>query len=252
MKYSVIIPVYNEENSVVPVYRAVSEVMRKLGGAHEIIFIDDGSTDSGVRRLKAAQAENLVIIELAEHAGKAGALQAGFDHAAGEIYITLDGDGQNDPRDIPGLLDKLAEGYDLVYGWRFPRRDPALKRIASEAAYIIRRLTTRTRIHDVGCALRAFRKKNIENICLWGGLHRFFDAIMAKRGCRVGEVKVSHHPRESGASKYGIWDRLKEGTADLFRLYFTGVDRLMKHPRPYKIKHLSRILPDGQTAQNDS
>ncbi|OGS10573.1 MAG: hypothetical protein A2285_06535 [Elusimicrobia bacterium RIFOXYA12_FULL_57_11] len=243
MKYSVIIPVRNEENSVVPVYLAVSEVMGRLPGTHEIIFIDDASTDCGVLRLKAVQGKSLVLIELAEHAGQAAALQAGFDHAAGEIYITLDGDGQNDPRDIPALLARLAEGFDLVCGWRSPRRDPALKRIASRAAYMVRSLTAGTGIHDVGCSLRVFRKKSTEGICLWGGLHRFFDVIMAKRGCRIGEVRVTHHPRKNGVSKYGIWDRLKEGAGDLLRLRFGGAGYATAHARPYKIKCLSRTAP---------
>lgn len=242
MNYSVIIPIYNEEDSVVPVYDSVNEVMSKLGGTYEIIFVDDGSTDSSVRRLEhiLAKSGNLAVIALAERIGQSGALQAGFDHAEGEIYITLDGDGQNDPMDIPSLLDKLKEGCDVVCGWRFRRQDSLSKKIASRAAYIIRKLATQEKIHDVGCTLRVFRKKDIKKICLWGGLHRFFSAIMAKMGYRIEEVKVNHYPRKKGASKYGVWGRLRQGLVDLFRVSFIDIGTLMNHKRQYKVKQIFR------------
>jgi len=243
MNYSVIIPIYNEEDSVVLVYNSVNEVMSELGGTYEIIFVDDGSTDSSVQKLEHIlnASGRPVIVSLAERVGQSEALQAGFDNAQGDIYVTLDGDGQYEPREIPRLLDKLAEGCDVVCGRRFQRQDPLLKKIASRVAYIIRKVTTREKVHDVGCTLRVFRKKVLEKVCLWGGLHRFFSTIMLKRGYRIAEVKVHHYPRKNGVSKYGIWDRLKQGLVDLFRVSFIDIDTLMNHERQYKIKQILRV-----------
>jgi glycosyltransferase involved in cell wall biosynthesis len=243
MDYSVIIPIYNEEDSAVLVYNSVNEVMSKLGGTYEIIFVDDGSTDSSAQRLGHIlnASGSLVIVSLAERVGQSEALQAGFDNAQGDIYVTLDGDGQYEPREIPRLLDKLAEGYDVVCGWRFQRQDPLLKKIASWVACIVRKLTMREKIHDVGCTLRAFRKEVLEKVCLWGGLHRFFSAIMCKRGYRIAEVQVHHYPRKSGVSKYGIAGRLKRGLVDLCRISFVDLDKLMDHEREYKVKQILRV-----------
>lgn len=228
----------NEEDSVVSVYRAVEETMERLAEPYEIIFVDDASTDSSVKKLKEilAHSKSLVIVALAEHSGQSEAFQAGFDSASGEIYITLDGDGQNEPKEIPLLLDKMREGYDVVCGWRFQRQDSQQKKIASKIAYFIRRLITQEKIHDVGCSLRVFRKKDVENVHLWSGLHRFFSTIMVKRGRKISEVKVTHYPRRGGVSKYGIWNRWKQGIADLFRVCFVDMDTLMNHPRSYRIK----------------
>lgn len=238
MNYSVIIPIYNEEDSVTVVYDSVNKVMKKLGGTYEIIFVDDGSNDSSVQKLRHRlnRLGNLVVIALAQRVGQSEALQAGFDNATGDIYITLDGDGQNDPKDIPRLLNKLREGYDVIYGWRFQRQDPLSKKVASRLAYIIRKLITREHIHDVGCALRVFRKKDIEKVCLWSGLHTFFSTIMSRKGYKMGEVKILGQPRQGGLSKYAILDRLISGAVDLFRISFIDIDKLMHHERQYKIK----------------
>ncbi|MDR4504457.1 MAG: glycosyltransferase family 2 protein [Candidatus Scalindua sp.] len=242
MKYSVIIPIFNEEESLLPLYYSLKEVMNKLSKQYEILFVDDGSTDSSLERLRRVyvNSKGLSIIVLKERVGKAEALQAGFDNATGEIYITLDGDGQDDPREIPSLLDKMDEGLDVVYGWRRRRHDPFTKKIASRTANMIRRLITKEKIHDVGCAMRVFRKKDIEHVCLSKGLHRFFSAIMVKLGYKVGEVEVVHHPRETGISKYGIWDRLGEGIIDIIRFSFLDIHTLMSHERKYQIKKILR------------
>jgi len=242
MKYSIIIPIYNEENSILPLHNTLKEVMVKLNESYEIIFVDDGSTDSSLQKLKSIQAtsKELVIIVLQHHRGQSEALQAGFDNGRGEIYITLDGDGQNDPHDIPSLLEKMKEGYDVIYGWRYRIKSPFHKKLTSKIANIILRLTTKTNIHDVGCALRVFRKKDIEHVCLSRGLHRFFSLIMTKLGYRIGEVKVNHYPRKSGFSKYGVVDRLIEGLVDYFRINFIDIKILMKQKRQYKIKEVLR------------
>lgn len=242
MDYSVIIPIHNEKDSIFFVYNSVNATMSKLSGAYEIIFVDDGSTDSSAKILGEILkvSTNLVAVILEGRVGQAQALQAGFDTARGDIFVTMDGDGQNDPADIPCLLDKLAGGYDVVYGWRSRRCDPLLKKAASGVANIIRRLTTGEKIHDVGCSLRVFRKKDIKGLCLWSGLHNFFSTIMAKRGYRITEVKVSHYARKSGVSKYGVLDRLKRGTLDLLRVSFVDIDTLMKHKRYYKIREILR------------
>lgn len=246
MKYSVIIPICNEEGSILSLYNSLKGVMSRLNESYEIVFVDDGSTDSGLQRLKNIQAKsnNLVIIVLEKHFGKSEALQAGFDNAEGEIYITLNGDGQDDPKEIPAMLNKMEEGYDVVFGWRHRMRNSFRKKLASKIANIVRRLITRVNIHDVGCALRVFRKKDIEDACLSGGLHRFFSTIMLQLGYRVGEVKVNHYPRKSGVSKYGIFDRLKEGLIDCFRITFIDINILMKHKRQYQIKEISRSCND--------
>ncbi len=242
MDYSVIIPIHNEEGCVESLCRSVKDTMDKIGGKYEIIFVDDGSNDSSVGKLERIflDSNNLIVIVLAKRVGQSEALQAGFDNATGEIYITLDGDGQNDPADIPRLLDKMKEGYDVAHGWRKNRQDPFLKIAASQIASIVRKLTTRDSIHDVGCSLRTFRKKDMEGVCLWGGLHRFFSTIMTKKGCKIGEVIVSHRPRKSGVSKYGILGRLKDGAIDLLRVSFTDFGALMKHQHKYKIERIIR------------
>jgi len=184
IKYSVIIPVYNEEGSLVALCRRVKEVMERLNESYEVVFVDDASSDGSLQKLRDAQksSEELVIVVLSGHTGKSEALQAGFDTAAGQIYITMDGDGQDDPRDIVRLLNKMDEGYDLVYGWRYRMEGPFGKKLVSKTANIIRRLITGEDVHDVGCPLRAFRKESLAGVCLSGGLHRFFSTIMKRGG----------------------------------------------------------------------
>jgi glycosyltransferase involved in cell wall biosynthesis len=219
--------------------------MKKLNGTYEVVFVDDGSKEDSLQKLESLHRifEDIVVVSLAEHTSKTETLQAGFDIALGEIYITMDADGQDDPTDIPKLLDKLSQGYDVVYGWRYQRQDNVRKKAASFFANIVRRVLTRDNIHDVGCALRVFRKKDIREIRLSGGLHRFFSFIMRKKGYRVAEVKVISHRRTKGASKYGLWGRLKEGTIDLFRIMFLDTDKLLSCEQIYKIKTMLRKPP---------
>ncbi len=243
MKYSLVIPIYNEEESIAPLYAGLRRVMAGLGKPYEIIFVDDGSSDLGLKQLKdiLITADDLVIIALEGHIGKAEALQAGFDNAQGEIIITLDGDGQNDPRDIPALLNKMNEGYDVVYGWRYRRQDPFSKKAAAKiAAWARRAIIGKEPINDAGCAMRVFRRQDIAGVRLSGGLHRFFSVIMARQGYRIGQIKVGHYPRKAGISKYGILDRLATGIADCLRISLRDTAALMAHKSKYRVRDILR------------
>ncbi len=220
MRYSVVVPVHNEEDSVRPLYDRILGVMARLDGGHETIFVDDASTDRSLDRLKEipGQGFGLTVLRLGARQGMATALQTGFDAAQGQILITLDGDLQNDPEDIPKLLAKLDEGYDVVCGWRKDRKDPLSKKIASRLANGARKILTREKIHDVGCTLRVFRREVAQKIHLSGGLHRFFTTFAAREGFRITELEVNHHPRRHGRSKFGTWGRLAQGVADFVRI----------------------------------
>lgn len=204
---SVIVPVYNEDSNVEPLHDLLKSVLQKIGRPHEIIFIDDGSRDATyevLRRLNASD-PNCRIIRFRRNFGQTAALAAGFAHARGEFIVTLDGDLQNDPRDIPMLLTKIEEGYDVVSGWRVRRKDKLLtRRLPSVCAnWLISRITG-VNLHDYGCTLKAYRREVAQNIGLYGEMHRFIPAVASWMGVSVAEVKVNHHPRQRGTSKYGL------------------------------------------------
>jgi glycosyltransferase involved in cell wall biosynthesis len=204
---SIIIPVYNEDGNVEPLYSLLKSVLQQIGRPHEIIFIDDGSRDATyevLRRLNASD-PHCRIIRFRRNFGQTAALAAGFAHARGEFIITLDGDLQNDPRDIPMLLAKIEEGYDVVSGWRVRRKDKLLtRRLPSVCAnWLISRITG-VNLHDYGCTLKAYRREVAQNIGLYGEMHRFIPAVASWMGVSVAEVKVNHHPRQRGTSKYGL------------------------------------------------
>jgi glycosyltransferase involved in cell wall biosynthesis len=181
--------------------------LRELGQEFEIIFVDDGSTDRTFEILSKVQKDDsrVKVISFRKNFGQTAALSAGFDHARGDIIVTLDADLQNDPQDIPKLLGKLNEGYDLVNGWRFDRKDTFLtRRLPSIVANKIISLITRVTLHDYGCTLKAFRKEVTKNIRLYGEMHRFIPAIASGMGISICEVKVNHRARKYGKSKYGI------------------------------------------------
>lgn len=222
MMYSVVIPVFNEEGNVIPLYKELKEVLTKLSKEFEIIFVDDGSTDNTLSNLFSIieQGEkNLQIIQLRRHFGKSPALTAGFQSVKGEIVISLDGDGQDDPHNIPALIKELNEN-DVVCGWRYKRNDSFfLKKIPSKIYNFLNRKINRVRIHDSGCSFRVYRKEAIEEIILLGGDHRYLPAILRDRGFSIAEVKVNHRPRLKGKSKYGF-RRILAGFADLFTIRF--------------------------------
>lgn len=214
---SVIVPVYNEEAAVGLLYREIIEVLNHLHQPAEIIFIDDGSTDDTFERLRSLHP--IRIIRFRKNFGQTAALDAGFKAARGEIVITMDGDGQNDPRDIPRLLLKLNEGYDVVSGWRKKRKDPLAKRFASRCANVLRQFLIADEIHDSGCTLKAYRKECFESVDLYGAMHRFIPALLKIKGFKITEIVVQHRPRINGKTKYN-WKRGIQGGLDMISIWF--------------------------------
>lgn len=204
---TIVLPVYNEQTNIEPLYAELKDVLDGIGLRYEIIFIDDGSTDDSYKIIKAIKMadEQVRAIRFRRNFGQTAALAAGFDHAKGEVIITLDADLQNDPKDIPRLLEKIKEGYDLVSGWRYSRQDPfLLRRLPSMIANKVISFTTDVKLHDYGCTLKAFTKDVVQNIELYGEMHRFIPAIASWMGISIAEIKVNHRPRVSGSSKYGV------------------------------------------------
>jgi glycosyltransferase involved in cell wall biosynthesis len=219
---SLVIPVYNEEESISELVSRVAQVMRELGLTYEVLIVDDGSTDSTAHIIAqhATQDSHVRGVYLARNYGQSTALQAGFDAAEADIIITLDGDLQNDPADIPMMLDLLEqESVDLVCGWRANRQDPVLRTAVSQFANQIIGRLTRVRLHDYGCSLKVYRRKILDRTRLYGEMHRFLPALIAEVGGRSIEVKVQHHPRLRGKSKYSL-DRTIRVFLDMLLLLF--------------------------------
>ncbi len=214
---SVVVPLYNEEGNVAELYRKIYEAVQKIGRPFEIIFVDDGSTDGTLAA--ARDLSPLKLIAFRKNFGQTAAFDAGFKAAKGEIIITMDGDLQNDPADIPFLLEKMTEGFDVVSGWRFKRQDPWSKKIPSRIANLLRKLLIHDNIHDSGCSLKAYKRSCFTDVDLFGEMHRFIPAILQLEGYRVGEVKVSHHPRIHGVTKYN-WKRGFKGLVDMISIWF--------------------------------
>ena len=220
---SVVVPVHDEERTVALLYDELRAALEPLGRPWEAIFVDDGSTDgtfSALTRLHAG-ASNVRVVRLRRNFGKAAALVAGFDQAQGEVVVTIDGDLQDDPGEIPRLLAKLDEGFDLVSGWKARRRDPLSRRVPS---WIFNRVTSRLsglRLHDMNCGLKAYRSEVVRGLVLYGELHRFIPVLAHYRGYRVAELPVNHRPREHGRSRYGI-ERYLRGFLDLLTVSFIG------------------------------
>ncbi len=207
MDLSVVVPVYNEEENVEPLTREVFSVIGDLGKKVELIFVDDGSTDGTYAILSQLhrQDSRIKVLGLRRNFGQTAAMAAGIAHAKGDILVFMDGDGQNDPKDMPALLNKLEEGFDLVSGWRSPRRDPFWRRrLPSQMANRLISWMTRVKLHDYGCTLKAVRRPLAKELKLYGDMHRFIPAIAFERGARVGELKVNHRLRQRGKSKYGL------------------------------------------------
>lgn len=204
---SIIIPVFNEEDNIDRLYEEIVAVMRTLDDEYEIIFIDDGSSDGSLGLLTALRGKNkkVKIISFRKNFGQTAALSAGFDHARGDTVVTMDADLQNDPADIPVLLEKIKQGYDLVSGWRYDRKDKWWsRRLPSTLANRLISWATDVKLNDYGCTLKAIKKEVVKNITLYGELHRFIPAVASWMGVRIAEVKVNHRPRVAGESKYGI------------------------------------------------
>ncbi len=204
---SLVIPVYNEAESLGPLFAELTGALATLGRPVEVVAVDDGSTDGSFACLAAlAHGDPRIrIVRLARNYGQTAALAAGIEHARAPIIVSMDADLQNDPADIPRLLALLDQGVDVVNGWRSPRRDPWLtRRVPSQIANRLISLVTGTRLHDYGCTLRAMRTSVARELRLYGELHRFIPALAADLGARIAEVKVNHRPRTLGTSKYGL------------------------------------------------
>jgi glycosyltransferase involved in cell wall biosynthesis len=240
---SVVIPVYNEEENVGPLLAGLRDALEGLGQPYEVIVIDDGSTDATFDRLRDALADlpRLQVVRLRANFGQTAALAAGFDVARGEVVVTLDGDGQNDPADIPRLLGKLKEGFDVVSGWRRSRRDPFWsRRLPSHLANALISWITGVRLHDYGCALKVYRREILRDVALYGEMHRFLPALCRWVGATVGELPVGHRPRQRGVSKYGL-GRTVRVLLDLLTVKF-----LMSYwTRPIQIFGLLGLIASG-------
>jgi glycosyltransferase involved in cell wall biosynthesis len=206
-RVSVVVPIYNERENVTLLYRSLKDVLKTLGRETEMVFVDDGSTDGtrDVLRGLAARDKALRVVLFRRNFGQSAAMAAGFRASRGEVVVTLDGDLQNDPADIPQLLSKIEEGYDVVSGWRKDRKDKLfIRKIPSRLANWLICSVTDVRLHDTGCSLKAFRRDVVDRIRIYGELHRFLPALARVEGARISEIVVRHHPRRFGKSKYNL------------------------------------------------
>jgi glycosyltransferase involved in cell wall biosynthesis len=224
---SVVLPVFDEAGNLHALAGELLPVVRGLGRTFEVLFVDDGSRDgsSEILRELAGTHPEIAVWRLDRNRGLSSALDAGFRAARGGVIVTLDADLQNDPRDIPRLLERLAD-HDMVCGWRRERRDPWVKRASSAIANWWRRRRTGDPIHDVTCPMKAFRAEIVPHLPSFDGMHRFYPTLARMAGFRVVEVPVAHRPRGSGRSKYGVWNRLGKGLSDLRAIRWMQRNRL--------------------------
>jgi glycosyltransferase involved in cell wall biosynthesis len=216
---SIIAPLFNEEESVEKLVAWIVETGNGFDFSYEIILVDDGSTDSTWELIEklGANTKNLRGIKFRRNYGQTSAVVAGFENAAGEIIVTMDADLQNDPADIPRLLEKMNEGYDIVSGWRKDRKEHFSRVLPSKVANYIISATTGVRLHDYGCSLKAYRTECIKSLKAYGEMHRFFPALASMTGARTAEIQVNHHPRQYGVSKYGF-NRILKVFSDIFAM----------------------------------
>ena len=216
---SIVVPLYNEEESLETLITSILEVGNTFNFDYEIILVDDGSTDGTWNKIERFKKDlaHVRAIKFRLNYGQTSAMVAGFDHAQGEIIVTMDGDLQNDPSDIPRLLEKIKEGYDIVSGWRINRKDDFVRSYLSIIANAIISLTTSVQLHDYGCSLKAYRADCIKSLKAYGEMHRFFPALASMTGARVTEIPVKHYPRKYGDSKYGL-NRTLKVFSDIFAI----------------------------------
>jgi glycosyltransferase involved in cell wall biosynthesis len=225
---SIVIPLLNEEQSLRELHEQLRSVLNRLG-RYEIIFVDDGSTDGSMRVLHELRHrdKHIKIIRFRRNYGKSAALSVGFEKADGDIIITMDADLQDDPREIPNLINEIRKGIDLVSGWKKKRYDPITKTIPSRFFNFVTSLLTGIKLHDFNCGLKAYRKEVVKDIELYGELHRYIPVLAHWHGYKVGEIAVQHHPRKFGKTKYGL-GRFWKGFLDLLTVIFTT--RYMQRP----------------------
>ena len=243
MLVSVVIPLLNEEENIPFLYEELKQVLVAIEDDHEILFIDDGSTDRSLELLRNLQGQDkhVVVVNFRKNFGQTAAMAAGFDYALGDVIITMDADLQNDPRDIPRLLEQIKAGNDVVTGWRYDRKDAFInRRLPSIIANKIISKTTGVNLHDYGCTLKAFRKEVIKSVKLYGEMHRFIPAIASGMGIDFTEVKVNHRARRFGASKYGI-SRTIRVILDLMTVKFL----LSYSTRPIQVFGLMGVVCGG-------
>lgn len=226
---SIVIPVYNEKENIKDLYNEISSTLSDMNIKNEIIFVDDGSNDGSLELLTNLfeKHKNVKLISFRKNFGKASALMAGFKETSGDIIITMDGDLQDDPKEIPKFLDELENGYDLVSGWKIKRNDPITKTIPSRIFNVVTSLFTSIKLHDFNCGFKAYRREVIEDLNIYGELHRFIPVLAAQRGFRVGEIKINHRPRMHGRSKYGV-ERYIKGLIDFTTVLF--ITNFMQRP----------------------
>jgi len=221
VKISVVVPIYNEKDNVAILHKKIKDVMVKNSYDYEIIFVDDGSSDGTfeVMQQLAKEDKNLKIIRFRRNFGQTAAMAAGFDYAKGDVIVSLDGDLQNDPEDIPALLKKIEEGYDVVSGWRKNRQDEKKRVAFSKVANWLIGKITKVNLHDYGCSLKAYRSDVAKNLHMYGELHRFIPVLANIYGASITEIPVKHHPRQFGESKYNL-SRTFRVIVDLILMYF--------------------------------
>ena len=220
---SVVVPVFNEVESLKELYRQISNTFKDVSFNYEVIFVDDGSNDGSVEieETIAKSNKNVTVLQFQRNYGKAAALSEGFKYARGEFVATLDADLQDDPKEIPVMIEQLGSRFDLISGWKKKRRDPITKRIPSKVFNKVTSLMTGVRIHDFNCGLKVYRNEVVKSLNIYGGLYRYIPALASLAGYKVGEKKVLHRPREYGVSKYGS-SRLYRGFWDLITVLFLG------------------------------
>jgi len=228
-KISLVIPLFNEEESVTPLSHEIRKALSRINIDYEVIFVDDGSTDASLQKLKEiTRTDNrFKYLSFRKNYGKSAALNEGFKVASGDAVVTLDADLQDDPHEIPNLLKKLEGGYDLCSGWKKKRQDPFIKKVSSKFFNFVTRLISGVKIHDFNCGLKAYKKDVVENVKVYGELHRYIPVLASWQGFSVTEIIVNHHPRRYGKTKFGM-SRFFKGFVDLITVIF--VTRYIKRP----------------------
>ena len=217
MKVSVVVPVFNEKDNIAPLAAEIAAAMSPLGTAWELWLVDDGSMDGSLERIRklCAAMPHAGFVSFRSNRGQSAAFGAGFQAATGDVIVTLDADLQNDPADIPAMLDLYRQGFDMVTGWRVKRRDTSARRFASRVGNTIRNLLTGETVHDTGCSLKVMRASLAKALPMFRGMHRFLPTLMRMHGAKVAEMPVNHRPRHSGISKYGTFSRGWAASQDL-------------------------------------